>query len=213
MITRLFLSLVVMSCAALPALAGDQAPTWLQQAAAIPIGSYDKDVTSVVLVDDCTATVNEDGRVTKTYNYAVRILQREGRNYAVGQVGYIPDTSKVKELNAWLIRANGDVKRYGKDETLDIAGAPNDVYNEYRVKSISAKDDADANAIFGYSYTTEDKSVFSQDEWDFQSSNPVISSRYTLVLPSGWHAESVTFNHSKVEARVSGATYTWELMN
>ena len=211
MIKRLLLSVVLLSFAAVTALAGDQAPPWLQQASAINLSSYDKDVTVVVLVNEITATVSEDGRVAKTYNYAIRILQREGREYAVGGVGYIPETGKVKELNAWLIRGPGDVKRYGKDQTLDIAAAPNDVYNEYRVKTVSAKDDADKGMVFGYSYTTEDRSVFSQDEWSFQSSSPVLSSRYTLVLPNGWRAEGVTFNHAKVEPTVSGSTYTWQL--
>jgi transglutaminase-like putative cysteine protease len=213
MIKRLLLSFVLMSSAAVTALAGDQAPPWLQQASAIKLISYDKDVTAVVLVDEITATVSEDGRVTKTYNYAVRILRHEGREYAVGAVGYIPETGKVKELTAWLIRGNGDVKRYGKDQTLDMAGAPNDVYDEYRVRSVSAKDDADTGTVFGYSYTTEDRSIFSQDEWSFQSSNPVLSSRYTLVLPNGWRAESVTFNHATVEPTVTGSTYAWQLTN
>jgi uncharacterized protein DUF3857/transglutaminase superfamily protein len=213
MIKRLFLSLVLLSFAAVTAFAGDQAPPWLQQAAAITLPSYEREVTTVVLVDDATVTVGEDGRVTKTYNYAIRILQREGRAEAVGGVGYIPETGKVKELNAWLIRGAGDVKRYGKDQTLDMAGAPNDVYNEYRVRTISAKDDADTGMVFGYSYITEDRSVFSQDDWAFQSSSPVVSSRYTLVLPSGWRAEAVTFNHANVEPTVSGSTYSWQLTN
>lgn len=213
MIKHLLFSFVLLSFAAVTALAGEQAPPWLQQAAAINLPSYEKDVTTVVLVDETTATVSEDGRVTKSYNYAIRILQREGRGDAVGHVGYIPETGKVKELNAWLIRVNGEVKRYGKEQTLDLAGAPNDVYNEYRVRSISAKDDADSGMVFGYSYTTEDRSVFSQDEWSFQSSSPVLSSRYTLVLPGGWRAESVTFNHAKVEPTISGSTYTWQLTN
>lgn len=213
MIKRLLLSLVVLSFAAVTAIAGDQAPPWLQQAAAISLPSYDKEVTTVVLVDETTVSVSDDGRVTKTSNYAVRILQREGRDEAVAHVGYIPETGKVKELNAWLIRANGDVKRFGKDQTLDLAGAPNDVYNEYRLKVISAKDEADAGGVFGYSHTTEDRSIFSQDEWPFQSSSPVLSSRYTLVLPAGWRAEGVTFNHPKVEPTVNGSTYSWQLTN
>jgi hypothetical protein len=65
--------------------------------------------------------------------------------------------------------------------------------------------------VFAYSYSVEDRSVFSQDDWAFQNSIPVISSRYTLSLPTGWHAEGVTFNHTKIEPRVSGSIYTWEL--
>ncbi|HWN08115.1 MAG TPA: DUF3857 and transglutaminase domain-containing protein [Pyrinomonadaceae bacterium] len=213
MIKRLLLALVVLSFTTVTVIAGDQAPPWLQQAAAISLPSYDKEVTTVVLVDEKTISVSDDGRVTQTSNYAVRILRREGRDEAIARVGYIPDTGKVKEMNAWLIRANGDVKRFGKDQTLDLAGAPNDVYNEYRLKIISAKDEADAGVVFGYSHTTEERSIFSQDEWHFQSSSPVLSSRYTLVLPAGWRAEAVTFNHPKIEPTVSGSTYSWQLTN
>jgi len=192
---------------------GDDAPAWLRQAANLTIPTYDKDVTAVVLVDDETLSVSDDGRTVKVYNFAVRILRRDGRGYAQARVGYVPESGKVKELRAWLIHGDGEVKRYGKDETLDLAGTPNDVYDEYRFKRITAGSEADAGMVFGYTYTTEDRTVFSQDDWAFQSAIPAISSRYTLVLPSGWRAEAVTFNHPKVEPKISGTTYTWELTN
>ncbi len=192
---------------------GDDAPAWLRQAANLTIPTYDKDVTAVVLVDDGTISVSDDGRTVKVYNFAVRILRPDGRGYAQARVGYVPESGKVKELRAWLIHGDGEVKRYGKDETLDLAGTPNDVYDEYRFKRITAGSEADAGMVFGYTYTTEDRTVFSQDDWAFQSAIPAISSRYTLVLPSGWRAEGVTFNHPKVEPKISGTTYTWELTN
>ena len=195
------------------AAAGDEAPVWVQQAATIKVPNYEKDVSAVVLVDESVTTVDSEGRINEVYNYAVRILQREGREYAVARVGYIPDFSKVKDLRAWLVRPGSETKRYGKDDTADIAGDLNDVYNEYRVKSILGTSDANVGCVFAYSYTREDKSVFSQSDWAFQSSLPVISSRYTLVLPTGWRAEAVTFNHPNVEPRVNGTSYTWELSN
>jgi hypothetical protein len=214
MLRRLIRLCVFTALVAAPALAsGDDTPAWLQQATTLSVPTYDKEVPAVVLVDDGVISITDDGRINKVYNYAVRILRREGRAYTNVGVGYIPDSGKVKELRGWLIRANGTVKRYGKDETLDLAGAPNDVYDEWRMKRISAADDADEGMVFGYSYTTEERSIFSQDDWAFQSSIPVLSSRYTLALPAGWRAEGITFNHSKVEPRINGTTYTWELTN
>jgi len=192
---------------------GDETPPWVQQAVALKVPTYDKDVPAVVLVDEQTTTVGSDGKINEVYNYAVRILRREGREFATGGVGYIPDIGKVKEFHAWLIRPSGEPKRYGKDDFVDVAGDLNDVYNEYRVKRISAVDDADAGAVFAYSYTLEDRSVFTQSDWAFQSSLPVISSRYNLTLPEGWHAEAVTFNYPKIEPRVNGTSYSWELSN
>src|SRR5262245_45003843 len=177
---RLIGSITVIFVAALCATAArDDTPRWLRDSAVIKLGTYDKDVTAVVLVDDLSVSVSEDGRVVNTYNFAVRILRREGRGYARARVGYIPDSGKVRDFRAWLIRGDGIPKRYGKDETVDMAADDNDVYNEYRLKAISAVDDADAGMIFGYTYITEEHTVFSQDDWTFQSSMPVVNSRYT----------------------------------
>lgn len=212
----LLITLVALFVVALPARAavGDETPAWVRTAVSIQVPTYDKDVPAVVLVDESTTSVASDGRLNETYNFAVRILRREGRDYAVADVGYIPDIGKVKEFRAWLIRPSGETKRYGKDETVDIAGDLNDVYNEYRVKKIIGASEADAGAVFAYTYTREDRSVFSQADWSFQGGAlPVISSRYNLTLPEGWHAEGVTFNHAKVEPRVNGTSYTWELSN
>src|SRR5260370_17776497 len=100
---------------------GDAAPGWLAQGASVTIPTYDKDVTAVVLVDDGTISVNDDGRVVKVYNFAVRILRRDGRGYAQARVGYVPASGKVRKLRAWLIRGDGEVKLSGKDQTLDAA--------------------------------------------------------------------------------------------
>jgi len=206
-------SLVVLAVPVSAGTSGDEAPGWVQQAAAIKVPAYEKDVSAVVLVDDSVMTIDSEGRINEVYNYAVRILQREGREYARGGAGYIPDTDKVKDFHAWLIRPSGQTKRYGNDDTMDVAGDLNDVYNEYRVKTISATSDAEVGTVFAYSYSRERRSVFSQVDWKFQGELPVISSRCTLTLAAGWHADSVTFNHANIEPRVSGTTYTWELSN
>src|SRR4030095_15887901 len=104
----LFVVLVVVSAHAAPR---DDNPAWVQQAAAIKVPTYEKDITAVVLVDDSVTTVESEGKVTEVYNYAVRILRREGRDYAAGRVGYIPDIGKVKELKAWLVKPTGEIKR------------------------------------------------------------------------------------------------------
>ncbi|HEX8493826.1 MAG TPA: DUF3857 and transglutaminase domain-containing protein [Pyrinomonadaceae bacterium] len=197
-----------------PALASvDDAPSWLQQAAQQKAPAYDKSVTAIVLLNEATVTVNEDGRITTVNTYAVRILKREGRSEAVAAEPYDTASGKVREMKAWLIRADGVVKRYGKDETLDLSASKNDVYNEARVKLISAEAEADAGAVFGYQTITESRSDYNQDKWSFQDRLPTLLSRYTLVLPNNWRATSVTFNHAPVEPSVAGTSYTWELRN
>lgn len=210
LVSVLGLLILTTTVAAAPA---DDMPSWLQQAVEIKAPLYEKDVPAVVLVDDSQIIIGSDGKQNESYNYAVRILRREGRGYAVGDVNYLPNISKVKDFRAWLIRPGGVIKRYGKDDTMDVAGDLNDVYNEYRIKKISASDEADTGAVFAYTYTKEDRSVFSQAEWFFQSSLPVINSRYTLTVPEGWRAEGVTFNYPKIEPKITGTSYVWELSN
>ncbi len=189
----------------------EEVPGWLRQAAAVSHPAYDKDVRAVVLLDEGRRVVDDDGKMIFTQLYAVKILAREGRSRAVARTVYLTDSEKVKEMRAWLIRPGGEVRRYGKDQTLDLAIADNDVYNEARRKLISAVEDADAGCVFGYEIVTEERSVFSQFNWGFQSNVPVLLSRLTLIMSQGWRAESMTFNHARVEPVVNGSTYVWEL--
>lgn len=207
----LSLGLLILSAAAGAKAAGDEAPAWLQQAAKAPVPVYEKDVPAVVLRKEQEVTLNSDGRIVTTTTFAVRILTREGRRFAEAAELYLTRASKVRELNAWLIRPNGFVKKYGKDQTVDQISDPNDIYDEYRVKLINASDDADAGVVFGYQSISEERPLFHQDVWRFQNRLPTLISRYSLTLPAGWQATSVIFNHAKLQPTVSGANYVWEL--
>ncbi len=208
----LALALMMMMSAPLALAVDDAPPAWLQQAAAANAPSYQKDVPAVVLYSEQVVTIAPDGHITTTKSYAVRILNRDGRGYANAVEVYLSGSSKVREMRAWLIRGSGDVKKYGKENTLDQISDPNDIYNEYRLKIIPAENDADTGMVFGYQATIDEAPLFGQDLWRFQEDRlPTLLSRYTLVLPAGWRASSVTFNHAKVEPTVTGSTYSWEL--
>jgi transglutaminase-like putative cysteine protease len=212
MFFRLTLSTFLILLAASATFAtADAPPAWLQQAAAASAPAYEKDVPAVVLLNDQKVTVGDDGRVITTRTYAVRVLTREGRDFAFAREIYETDTGKVREIRAWLLRPAGPVKNYGKDETVDVALTNDDVYNEYRVKAISAKDEATVGSVFGYEIVSEDRSIFSQYRWEFQERIPSLLSRFTLSLPNGWRATSVTFNHDKIQPKVEGSSYIWEL--
>jgi hypothetical protein len=189
----------------------DEAPLWLQQAAAIKVPVYDKEVSAVVLRNDRAVVVSADGRLTTTTTYAVRILTRDGRGYADAGEVYLTNSGKVNDIRAWLIRPNGFIKKYGKDETVDHILNSNDIYDEYRVKEIDATNDADVGVVFGYQSVSEERPLFNQDVWGFQDRLPTLESRYSLTLPAGWRAASLTFNHEKIEPSVNGTTYVWEL--
>lgn len=199
--------------AVVPALAGDDAPAWLRQAASATTPPYQKDVPGVVLLDENRLTIDEDGKVTRSSFFAIKILTRDGRGLARASAFYETDKGKIKEFRAWLITPSGSVKKYGKDETADIAYVDNDIYNEARSRVISARDEAEPGAVFGYEAVTESRDFFNQFVWGFQGRLPVVVSRYAMTLPAGWRADSLTFNHPKIEPSTSGTSWTWELKN
>lgn len=196
---------------ATPAWAGDDAPQWLRTSASTSAPPYAKKVPAVVLFTEQQDKVDEDGRVTTTERHAVRILTGEGREYARASVSYRTDGGRVREMRAWMISPSGKVAKYEKDDVVDLAMVDNDIYNEVRIKAISARADAEVGSVFGYEIISEDRSVFTQFAWQFQDRLPTIASRYILSLPQGWRAEGITFNHAKIEPAVTGTTYVWEL--
>ena len=157
MLSRLLGSLVLLLLLVAPAIAGDDTPVWLQQVAAARTPEYEKDVPAVVLHKEQHTTVTSDGRIVTETSFAVRILLREGRRFAVAREYYESDAGKVRDMHAWLIRPSVPVKKYGKDQTIDAIEDANDVYNESRYKAIDASDDADAGSIFGYETRTEER--------------------------------------------------------
>lgn len=209
-----FFSLIIFVCLSLltvNALAGDNVPVWANQAAVAKAPAFDKGIPAVVLHSEQNVNVGGDGMLTITTNYAVRLLKREGKEYAVASSTYLKSASKVKDLKAWLIRSNGTVKSYGKEQVVDVISNPNDVYDEYRIKIIRGSDDADVGDVFAYQTVVEERPLFTQDKWEFQDNLPTLLSRYTLNLPNGWQAESITFNRPEIKPQVSGSNYTWEV--
>ncbi|MFS8085125.1 MAG: DUF3857 domain-containing protein, partial [Acidobacteriota bacterium] len=213
MIKRLLIVCGLLISAPVFAFAADDVPPWLRQAAATQVPTYDKEVRAVVLLNEEQVTVSADGHITTLTNFVVRILTHEGRRYATAAVPYLTDSGKVRELRAWLIRRSGEVKVFGKDDVVDVISDPNDIYNELRVKTVSGRESADAGDVFGYQAISEERSIFGEDEWNFQNRLPTLTARFTLTLPAGWAQSSIVFNHARIEPQVNGTSYTWQLNN
>ena len=199
-----FFGLVFFFAFSTAAAAADDVPGWMRQSAAAPTPAYAKDVPAVVLLNEQKVTMDGGKLVTQT-NYAVKLLSREGRSSAVARALYLVSAGKVREINAWLIRADGTSKEFDKKSVLDLIADPDDIYNEYRIKVIDASGEADTGAVFGYTVVTEDAPLFYHDTWSFQDNLPVIASRYTLNLPSGWKATGIGARFGKVKPITSTA--------
>jgi uncharacterized protein DUF3857 len=191
--------------------AKEAAPSWLREAASASLPPYDPTVPAVVLLDEETRTLDEHGHAAGTERFAVRILQREGRQYAVAREDYANPGGSVRDLKAWLIRASGEVVPYGKGDALDAAVFWNDVYDDQRFRAIDAIKDAEVGSVFGFEATFDERLFANQFLFAFQQNLPVLRSSFAIETPPGWRVSAVSFNHAPVEPSVSGTRTAWEL--
>jgi Domain of Unknown Function with PDB structure (DUF3857)/Transglutaminase-like superfamily len=190
--------------------AAADAPPWLVQAARLASAPIESGADAVVLVDDVSVTVGDDGRITTRRIYAARIVTRGGADAASIREIYTTSSGNVRTMRGWVIN-DGRVVELGRSETADIALVDNDVYNESRMKVLSAPDMLPPGVVFGAETEVVERSVFTQFEWPLQDEWPVRSVRRSLTLPGGWDARAVTFNHAPIDAARSGTTWAWEL--
>ena len=191
--------------------AADEAPGWLKDLASAPTPAYGPKVPAVVLLNEERMSVDDAGKLVIVTRYAVKVLTNEGRREARASRIYTADTGKIRDFKAWTIAPSGKVRKYGKEEILDVSPASNDIYNDVRMRVVSGASEGDVGSVFGAEISLEDKSIFTQTGWPFQFHLPVLSSRFALTVPGGWPVESVTFNHDSIKPQVTGTTYSWEL--
>lgn len=190
--------------------AAADAPSWLVEAARLSPAPLEANADAVVLLDDVSVTVGDDGRITTRRMLAVRIVTRAGSDAASIREIYTTSSGDVRTMRGWVMN-DGRVLELGRRETVDIALVENDVYNESRAKVLSAPDGLPPGVVFGAETEVVERSVFTQFEWPLQEEWPVRSVRRSLTLPTGWDARAVTFNHASINAARSGSTWVWEL--
>src|SRR5262245_11447871 len=110
-IAAVIFQVVLLAILTSAALANDP-PGWLRQAAASSVPSYEKDVPAVVLYSEHQVSITQDGTLISVENYAVKLLNRDGQNFAVARALYLVSSGKVREISGWLIRPDGTFKEY-----------------------------------------------------------------------------------------------------
>src|SRR5215467_6452125 len=192
--------------------AADDTPGWLKDLAGASLQEYGARVNTVILFNEEHTTMNDSGRLTTTTRTAMKILTRQGAE-PIFFDEYDTASGKVRDFRAWMVAPTGKVKKYGKDEIVDVACVENEVYNQCRRRLVSGKRDADAGSIFAYESTVERRSFSNQLLFHFQESSPVRLARFTVTLPAGWEVKTASFNGAPREATPGGGTYTWQMEN
>ncbi|HJZ98911.1 MAG TPA: DUF3857 domain-containing protein [Candidatus Solibacter sp.] len=194
------------------ACAADDTPGWLKELTSVTLPAYPAKVNSVVMFNEQHTTAAESGKLTTVTRTAIKVITQQGGNIRFFD-DYETRSGKVRDFRAWMIAPSGKVKKYGKDEIVDVACVDNDVYNECRRRVVSGKRDAELGAIFGYESTIEYESFDDQVFFNFQDSSPVRLARLEITVPPSWEVKSVSFNGAPKEAVSSAGTYTWQMEN
>lgn len=187
-------------------------PDWLDQAIAVESPDFNENNPPeiVVLWDEGKYKFGEDGSLYRNVRYAFRIVDSGGRSRARMSAQYIKGSAKITQLKAWAIDKEGEAYAFKNSEIEDIGITGYSLYSENRAKTIDGRSKCMVGSIFAYEYEVEEKSVFSQYRWYFQSSVPVALSRLEVVVPEGWRVEETRFNGAPKSIFADGS-YLWEM--
>jgi hypothetical protein len=204
--TRRLFSLCVAACvlACVPqALAGGDAPQWMHALVNAPLPAYDEKTDAVLLYSETNVTVISADKIRTQVREAYKILRPNGRDHGKVAVYFNPER-KIKSLHGWCIPAQGKDYEVKDKDAIEVAYLQTGELMsdaKLRVLSIPAPDPGN---IVGYEYEVEEQPFFLQDGWDFQGTDPVRESHYSLQLPAGWEYKASWLNHPEVKPTQSG---------
>ena len=152
----------------------------------VTLPSYDEKTDAVLLYSETNVTVLSADKIRTHVREAYKILRPEGRERGTVDVYFNPRPENHK--SAWLVHPGARQRLRGEGEGRDrccCAGRGWRICStdtKYRVLRIPAPD---VGNIVGYEYEVEEQPFWLQDIWDFQETDPVRESHYSLQLPPG----------------------------
>lgn len=191
-----------------------KAPDWLVQAAEAKNPEFQPKNRPgvVVLWDEGVYDYREDGTLLSTFRYAIRIVEPSGKSRARAYASYREGSSRISRIKAWSIDRDNNVYAFKNSDIDDVASTSFALYSESRAKICDGESRCQTGSVFGYEYTREEKSVFSQSMWFFQSNVPVLLSRIEISVPEGWNVEGTGFHGAPASTR-DGNRYFWQMEN
>jgi hypothetical protein len=191
------------------AAASGDAPQWMHALVGVTSPSYDEKTDAVLLYSETNVTVLSVDKIRTHVREAYKILRPEGRERGTVHVFFYPGR-KITSLHGWCIPSQGkDYEVKDKDSIEASATQGFEVFSDvkYRMLHIPAPDPGN---IVGYEYEVEEQPYFLQDIWDFQGTEPVRESHYSLQIPAGWVFKASWLSHPEVKPDESGGnTLQW----
>ncbi|HLY41129.1 MAG TPA: DUF3857 domain-containing protein [Terracidiphilus sp.] len=187
------------------------APQWAIDAAKIPTPASAKDSAAVVLSDEYVITVDAQNRAVEREREAVRILQPQGRGYTHCSVDYDVD-EKLNYFRSWTITGDGrQLQAMESDFTDHGAYAEPVLQFTERIRTVNPPA-SDPGAVVVCETEEQLRPYMTEEEWEIQSTIPVVSEALELDLASGDHfAESWSRFTPVKPVEVGPNRLRWEL--
>ncbi len=201
----LLLSCALWGCGACASAYAADAPSWMHAVASAPLPAHDEKTDAVLLYSEQNVTVISADKVKTQVREVYKILRPGGRELGTVAVPFNP-LSKITNLRGWCIPAQGkdyEVKEKEAVETSLLSIEGGELYSDVKDKIIRIPA-AEVGNVVGWEYETEERPLFLQDIWGFQSSTPVREAHYSLQLPAGWEYKAAWLNFPDVKPTDAG---------
>jgi hypothetical protein len=206
----LFTSLLLILLASGNGFAAKEPPDWVKEAANQSVPEYSPKVTSVVLLQEESVAVDDSGKHVMRERGVAKILRPGGEIISASRT-YNSKSGKIRDFQGWLIDPSGKATPYEKDRIVDLA-AMEGLYEELRIKVLKCGN-TPPGSVFAWEITEEEKTLFTQYQYDFQQRLPVLISRFSLTVPAGWEFKATSINREPIESGKTGTSAMWELRN
>jgi transglutaminase-like putative cysteine protease len=205
---RISALLLLAGAFSLPAAAA--VPDWVHAAAGQPVSGVDKDTEAIVLLDEQTTTVQENGDTTTLYRRVMKVLRPQGREHAFPTIHYDKET-KLKSVHAWSITPKGDEYELKEKDFFETTPYTGSLFDDEKLK-VAVLPGVDAGTVTAIEYEQHDRPYLLQDFWLFQETFPVKVARYTLHLPASWEYTENWIHYDQAKpASLGGNQWSWEL--
>lgn len=210
--SRLLLALafVALAFAAQPARAGDSVPDWFRQLAHAPLPKYPDEADAVVVLNEETLTVRDNGEMYLNTRRVVKILRNGGKDEAIFGA-YSDKDTKIDSLRGWSISPTGQEYELKEKDAIETSPWDDGLFADTRYKLLKLPG-AEIGAYVGYESQQRYRPYAYSHKWMFQENIPVKTSRFTINLPAGWEYNYRFGNwDEKKPQNASGNVWTWEI--
>ncbi len=167
-----------------------------------------KEADVLVLRDFATVEVDDDKSAELKLQVAYKIITKDGEDYATIK---LPTSRHVKsKVKGWLKKRDGSVHKLEDESIIEIGLMASGAYFDEGRQLIASFDQVEPGDMVAFEAKVE------ENDWNgcfqnfaFQKDQPVLLTKFTVIIPEGWQLNYSTWNMDGIELKVQGQRYTW----